>query len=91
MTDYVSPIDPSRRLPDPLAPRPQGVAGHRVWLLDIAKRRSDEFLAALGEAFAARGASVERAGKPLFSRPAPDEVIERVALHGDLAVEALAD
>ncbi len=88
---YVSPIDPRGRPPEPLAPRPQTLAGQRVWLVDIAKRRSDEFLAALSEAFALQGAVVERTGKPLFSRPAPDEVIERIALHGDLAVEALAD
>ena len=29
--------------------------------------------------------------KPTFSRPAPANLIEEIALHGDLAVEGLAD
>jgi hypothetical protein len=38
-----------------------------------------------------RGAEVRRTGKQTFSKPAPEAVIEEIALHGDLAVEALAD
>ena len=45
----------------------------------------------LEELLRERGAETFRLAKPTFSRPAPSEVVERIALHADLAVEALAD
>jgi hypothetical protein len=39
----------------------------------------------------AAGARTFRIAKPAFSRPAVPEVIEEIALHGDLTVEGLAD
>ena len=42
--DYVSPFDERRRVAEPLAPRPVSLEGARVALLDITKRRGDEFL-----------------------------------------------
>jgi hypothetical protein len=89
--DYVSPFDDRVREPEPLAPREASLEGKRVWLLDISKNRSDEFLDHVEEMLTDRGASVRRTRKPTFAKPAPQEVIEEVALHGDLAVEALAD
>ena len=89
--EYVSPIDARVRSLDEPAERPPSVERRRVWLLDIAKSRSDEFLDCIEELLSTRGAEVRRARKPTFSRPAPEEVIEAIALHGDLAVEALAD
>ena len=89
--DYVSPVDERVRPAEPLAPRPPALAGKRVLLLDINKARGAEFLDRLEELLVAQGARTTRLTKPLFSRPAPTEVIEAVALHGDLAVEALAD
>ena len=74
--DYVSPIDPRAAEPLERAPRPDGLEGRRVVLLDITKNR---------------GAETFRISKEIFSRPASTEVIERVAIHGDLVVEGLAD
>ena len=89
--DYVSPVDDRVRPVDPLAPRPESLHGRRVVLLDIGKARGAEFLDRLEERLRDAGAGTARLGKPLFSRPAPTEVLDAVPLHGDLAVEALAD
>ena len=87
----MSPMDARVRSADPLAPRPSRLDGRRVVLLDIGKARSAEFLDRLEERLRATGAETARLAKPLFSRPAPREVLDAVPLHGDLAVEALAD
>ncbi len=89
--DYVSPVDERVAEAQPLAPRPREIAGRRIVLLDIGKERSAEFLDRLELGLHARGAQPVRLAKPLFSRPAPDETIAQAAIHGDLAVEALAD
>ena len=89
--EYVSPIDP--RVAEPLerAQRPGGVEGSRVVLLDITKNRSAEFLDRIEQHLQRREAHTFRAAKETFSRPASSETIERVAIHGDLVVEGLAD
>ncbi|HEY1370447.1 MAG TPA: hypothetical protein VGF23_25180 [Gaiellaceae bacterium] len=89
--EYVSPFDDTAREPVVAAPRPPSLDGKRVALLDISKARGSEFLDRLEELLQARGAETFRLSKPTFSRPAPAEVVERIALHADLAVEALAD
>lgn len=89
--DYISPFDERRRIAQPLAPRPVSLAGARVALLDINKRRGDEFLDRIEELLLARGASTFRIAKQLFSKPAAPEIIRRIADRGDLAVEGLAD
>ena len=89
--EYVSPFDESAREPVAAAPRPPTLEGKRVALLDISKARGSEFLDRLEELLRERGAETFRVSKPTFSRPAPAEVVEQIALHGDLAVEALAD
>jgi len=89
--DYVSPFDERRREAQPLAPRPASLEGARVALLDITKRRSDEFLDRLEELLRARGARPFRVTKEIFSKPAEPEIIRRIANRGDLAVEGLAD
>ena len=88
---YVSPFDPRAAIADPLAARPASLVGARVALLDISKARGDEFLDRTEELLRAAGATIWRTRKPAFSRAAPREVIEQVAIHGDLAVEGLAD
>jgi hypothetical protein len=42
--EYVSPFDEHRRPAEPLAPRPATLDGARVALLDIGKRRGEQFL-----------------------------------------------
>jgi hypothetical protein len=88
---YVSPYDPAARAPVPPAPRPDALAGRTVALLDISKNRGAEFLDRIEGHLGERGAEVERYAKPLFSRPAAGELVERIAARADLAVEALAD
>lgn len=89
--DYVSPFDERRRVAEPLAPRPVSLEGARVALLDINKRRGDEFLDRIEELLRARGATSFRITKQIFSKPAAPEIVRRIADRGDLAVEGLAD
>jgi hypothetical protein len=89
--EYVSPIDERVRTPEPLAPRPAGIEGRTIALLDISKNRGAEFLDRLERHLQARGAKTMRFRKPTFSRPASADLIEEIAIHGDLAVEGLAD
>jgi hypothetical protein len=89
--EYVSPIDPRVAEPLPRAPRPRDLDGRRVVLLDITKNRGREFLDRIEHHLKRRGAHTFRIAKETFSRPASSEVIERVAVHGDLVVEGLAD
>jgi hypothetical protein len=89
--DYVSPFDERRRLAEPLAPRPAGLEGARVTLLDINKRRGDEFLDRVEELLRVRGAVTFRVVKEIFSKPAAPDIIRHIAGRGDLAVEGLAD
>ena len=89
--DYVSPFDERRRAAEPLAPRPASLEGARVALLDINKRRDDEFLDRVEELLRGRGASTFRIAKQIFSKPAAPEIVRRIANRGDLAVEGLAD
>ena len=89
--DYVSPIDERRRVTEPLAPRRKSVSGSTVALLDINKRRGDEFLDQIEARLHAAGAQTFRLTKEIFSKPAGPEIIRRIANRGDLAVEGLAD
>jgi hypothetical protein len=89
--EYVSPIDERIREPEPLAPRPANIDGKTVALLDISKNRGAEFLDRIEHHLRERGAEVERYRKPLFSRPAAGELVERIAARAQLAVEGLAD
>jgi hypothetical protein len=89
--EYVSPIDPRVAEPVARASRPGALAGRRVVLLDITKNRGAEFLDRVEQVLTRCGAHTFRISKETFSRPASSEVIERVAIHGDLVVEGLAD
>ena len=89
--DYVSPFDERRRATEPLAPRRADLSGATVALLDITKRRGDEFLDRVEELLHGCGAETFRVVKEIFSKPAAPEIIRRIANRGDLAVEGLAD
>jgi len=89
--DYVSPFDERRRLAEPLAPRPAGLEGARVALLDINKRRGDEFLDRIEELLRARGAETSRFVKEIFSKPAALDLVDDIASHSHAVVQALAD
>jgi nucleotide-binding universal stress UspA family protein len=89
--DYVSPFDECRIAAEPLAPRSKPLLGASVVLLDINKRRSDEFLDRIEARLRAHGAQAFRMTKEIFSKPASPEIIRRIANRGDLVVEGLAD
>jgi hypothetical protein len=89
--EYVSPIDDRAQEAIAFAPRPAELRGRRVALLDITKARGAEFLDRVEELLHEHGAETFRIAKEIFSRPASTEVIEEIAIHGDLAVEGLAD
>jgi hypothetical protein len=89
--EYVSPFDERRRAAEPLAARDKSLRGARVALLDINKRRGDEFLDRVQERLHAEGAQTSRLVKEIFSKPASPEIIQRIAAGGELVVEALAD
>ncbi len=89
--EYVSPLDDRAQEPVAFAPRPADLSGSRVVLLDITKARGAEFLDRVEVLLNEHGAQTFRIAKEIFSRPASTEVIEEVAIHGDLAVEGVAD
>jgi hypothetical protein len=89
--DYVSPFDERRRPAQPLAARGVALEGATVVLLDITKRRGDEFLDRIEARLHDRGARTLREAKGIFSKPAAPELVRRIANRGDLTVEGLAD
>jgi nucleotide-binding universal stress UspA family protein len=89
--EYVSPIDERHRDVHSLAPRDTQLAGATVVLLDISKRRGDEFLDRIEARLSEHGARTVREAKQIFSKPAEPELVRRIANRGDLTVEGLAD
>jgi hypothetical protein len=91
-TILVNPLNENLSAKRERAPRLDTLSGKTVGLLDISKPGGSIFLNTLErllkERFGVR--EVVRAAKPTFTKPAPDEVIDR--LRGCAAViEALAD
>ena len=74
-----------------LLPRPAGLSGQVIGLLDISKPRGNVFLDRLGERLAATGAEVRRYAKPTFAKPAPVDLRQEIATNCTLVIEALAD
>ena len=72
-------------------PRLASLAGRRVGLLDISKARGDVFLDRLEARLRERGADVVRFRKPTFTKPAPPDLRQEIAVRCDAVVEALAD
>ena len=92
LTSYL--LDPtSERTPvaRALAPRPHGLAGRTVGLLDISKARGDVFLDRLAVLLAGQGIEVKRYAKPTFTRPAPTALRQQIAAECQLVIEGLAD
>jgi hypothetical protein len=67
------------------------LAGIRVGLLDISKARGDVFLDRLAQRLAAAGADVRRYRKPTFTKPAPIDLRQQIAVECGAVIEALAD
>ena len=87
-------LDPtSERKPAsrPRAPRARSLDGLSVGLLDISKARGDVFLDRLEARLGERGAKVRRYRKPTFTKPAPVDLRQQIAVECGAVVEALAD
>jgi len=74
-----------------LLPRPAGLDGRTIGLLDISKPRGDVFLNRLEERLTAAGVKVLRFKKPTFTKPAPVDLRHEIATKCELVIEALAD
>ena len=72
-------------------PRLPRLEGMRVALLDISKPRGDIFLNRLEQLLVERGVKVERFAKPTFTKPAPLDLRQQIAITCDAVIEALAD
>lgn len=74
-----------------LSPRPDGLAGKAVAVLDISKARGDVFLDRIAALLGERGVTVNRYRKPTFTRPAPTALRQQIAAENQLVIEGLAD
>jgi len=79
---------PAKRQAQPRLPE---LAGRTIGLLDISKPRGDVFLDTVEERLVERGATVLRFAKPTFTKPAPVDLRQQIAVQCDAVVEALAD
>ncbi len=94
MTDTTIVLDPTAETSPAArsrAPRPDSLDGLTVGLLDISKPRGDVFLDRLSEQLQRRGWRVQRYAKPTFTKPAPIDLRQEIAMHCDVVIEALAD
>ena len=72
-------------------PRLPGLAGVTIGLLDISKARGDVFLDRLETRLASSGAAIRRYRKPTFTKPAPVDLRQQIAVECGAVIEALAD
>jgi hypothetical protein len=75
----------------PRLPRLATLSGVTIGLLDIAKPRGDRFLDRLQQRLESAGARVQRYRKPTFTKPAPIDLRQQIAVQCGAVVEALAD
>jgi hypothetical protein len=75
----------------PRLPRLATLSGVTIGLLDIAKPRGDRFLDRLQQRLESTGARVQRYRKPTFTKPAPIDLRQQIAVQCGAVVEALAD
>ena len=88
LLDPTGELDPVKRAP---RVKPSTLAGLTVGLLDISKARGDVFLDRIAELFNAQGVQIRRYKKPTFTRPAPVNLLQKIAGECDVVVEGLAD
>ena len=71
--------------------RPESLNGLTVGLLDISKPRGDIFLNRVEQKLTGLGVNVKRFKKPTFTKPAPVDLRDEIAVSCDAVIEALAD
>lgn len=62
-----------------IATRPKSLHGLTIGLLENGKENADALIDRTAELLTERGATIVRARKPSFSRPAPTDVIDSLA------------
>ena len=72
-------------------PRLASLDGIQLGLLDISKARGDVFLDRLQKRLESAGARVRRYKKPTFTKPAPLDLRQQIAVECGAVIEALAD
>ena len=72
-------------------PRLDSLEGRTVGLLDISKARGDLFLERVEQRLRERGAETLRLKNPTFTKPAPVDLRQQIAVQCDAFIEALAD
>jgi hypothetical protein len=90
----VNPVYERRPSSGKQAPRLESLAGKTIALLDISKPGGNFFLDRLESLLINRHhiRQTIRVVKPTFTRPAPEEIIDRILSGGcDAVIEALAD
>ncbi len=88
LLDPTGELDPVKRAS---RVKPSTLAGLTVGLLDISKARGEVFLDRIAELFNAQGVQIRRYKKPTFTRPAPVNLLQKIAGECDVVVEGLAD
>ena len=84
-------LDPTGERQLAQRPRLATLSGVTVGLLDIAKPRGDRFLDRIQQRLESAGAIVQRYRKPTFTKPAPIDLRQQIAVQCGAVVEALAD
>ncbi len=88
----LDPTDEREPIKRSLTVRPHAIRG-TVALLDISKPRGDVLMDRLEVRLAEQlpGVAFKRYAKPTFTKPAPDELRQRIAEECGFVIEALAD
>lgn len=90
--NLVDPTDPATAAAPSLAQRLVSLSDTRIALLDNRKGNANRLLARLGDHLRAAGAAETPLWeKPIFSRPAPDRLIESIAASCQAVVTAVGD
>jgi hypothetical protein len=74
-----------------LAPRPPGLAGLRVGLMNNTKHNAALLLAEIGKLLAAEASVTVAETKPNFAAPAPADLIERYRRECDVVITGVGD
>ena len=92
MTTILDPTDEREPVGRQRSRRPEQISG-TVGLLDISKPRGNVLLDRLEELIHERlpEVKVRRYMKPTFTKPAPDELLRKMAGEVDFVIEGLAD
>ncbi len=88
LMDPTSELEPATRA---RAQRPARLEGITVGLLDISKPRGDVFLDRIEARLNERGVVTRRYKKPTYTKPAPLDLRQRIAIECQAVMEALAD